>query len=256
MEQRDTFDAVAGLYGEVRPGYPAALFDDLETFAGLGSACRVLEVGCGAGQATVDLAARAAQVLAVDPGGRLIDEARRRVPAGNLRFVVSDFEHVEVEPGGFDLVASAQAWHWVDPRAGFAKAAMALTRSGALAVFGHVPMPPDEPFASAFQTVVERHAPGAWGRPPSQAWYLPAGPFAGLIEASGLFGPVIHRAYEWRWRMDAEIFGRYLRTDSSYHALAEGPRFALFDDLAAAVAAAGVPYDARWETHLYVARKR
>ena len=29
MEQRDTFDAVAGLYGEVRPGYPPALYDDL-----------------------------------------------------------------------------------------------------------------------------------------------------------------------------------------------------------------------------------
>jgi hypothetical protein len=30
----------------------------------------------------------------------------------------------------------------------------------------------------------------------------------------------------------------------------------LFNDLAAAVADAGLPYDARWETHLYVARKR
>jgi SAM-dependent methyltransferase len=226
MEQRVTFDAVARLYGEVRPGYPAALFDDLEAVAGLGPACRVLEVGCGAGQATGDLATRAGQVRAVDPGARLVDEARRRVPASNVTFVVSDFEHAEVEAGGFDLVASAQAWHWVDPHAGFAKAATALTRDGALAVFGHVPMPPDEPFASAFKSVVDRHAPGAWGQPPSQAWYLPVGPVAGMIEASGLFGPVTHRGYEWRWRMDAETFGRYLRTDSSYHRLPESPRFA------------------------------
>jgi SAM-dependent methyltransferase len=256
MEQRDTFDAVAGLYAAVRPGYPVALFDDLRDLAGLGPRCRVLEVGCGAGQATGELAARAAQVLAVDPGARLVAEARRRVPAGNLEFLVSDFEAVEVDAGSFDLVASAQAWHWVDPILGFAKAAKALTGDGALAVFGHVPMPPDEPFASAFQAVVERYAPGAWGRPPSQAWYLPDGPVPGLIEASGLFGPAIHRGYEWRWPMDPETFGRYLRTDSSYHALAEGPRFALFDELAAAVAGAGVAYEARWETHLYVARKR
>ena len=43
MDPRDTFDAVADLYAEVRPGYPAALFDDLEALAGLGPSATVLE---------------------------------------------------------------------------------------------------------------------------------------------------------------------------------------------------------------------
>src|SRR5689334_9414549 len=119
MERRDTFEAVADLYGEVRQGYPAALYDDLAALAGLGSGTRVLEVGCGAGQATRDLAARAGSVVALDPGQRLVAEARRHVTGANVSFVVSSFEDYEPEPGAFDLVASAQAWHWVDPAVGF-----------------------------------------------------------------------------------------------------------------------------------------
>ncbi|MBI1199534.1 MAG: methyltransferase domain-containing protein [Phenylobacterium sp.] len=255
MDQRESFEAVADLYAEVRRGYPAALFDDLEALAGLGPACRVLEVGCGGGQATGDLAARAGRVLAIDPGAKLIDEARRRVSAPNADFAVSTFEAFEAAPGGFDLVASAQAWHWVDPEAGFPKAAAALADGGAMAVFGHVPVIPGEPFATPFKAIFDRYAPGAWGHPPPQAWYLPDGPVAGMFDASGLFGPVTHRGYEWTWRLDAEGFGRYLRTDSGYHFLPEGPRFALFDEMCAAVAAEPTPFDTRWETHLYVARR-
>src|SRR4051795_519263 len=98
MEQRETFEQVADLYADARPGYPTALYDDLERLAGLGSQARVMEVGCGAGQATGDLAARAGRVLALDPGERLVAEARARVAAANVDFVVARFEDLEAEP--------------------------------------------------------------------------------------------------------------------------------------------------------------
>lgn len=259
MERRETFEAVADLYAEVRRGYPPALYDDLWRLAGLGPDARVLEVGCGAGQATIDLAARAGALTAVDPGAQLIAQARARLARSasdaHAQFVVSTFEAFDAEPAGFDLVASAQAWHWTDPAVAFPKAAAALRPGGSLAVFGHVPMPVPEPFASAFREVFDRYLPGAWGAPPPQAAYLPSGPFAGMIEGSRLFGPVTHRPYAWTWTLDPETFGRYLRTDSSYHLLPEGPRFALFDDLAAAVARLGGQISAPWETHLYLAAK-
>lgn len=255
MEARETFDIVADLYGEVRQGYPAALFDDLEALAGLGPAARVLEVGCGAGQASGDLAARAAHVTALDPGAQLIAQARARTGAANVDFVVSTFEAYQPSPGGFDLVASAQAWHWVDPSVGFPKAALALKPGGALAIFGHVPMPPPEPFLAAFEKVFAAHAPGIWGLPPPQSAYLPAGPFAGMIDASGLFGPVTHRGYAWTWTVDGRTLGKYLRTDSSYRALPDDTRLRLFDALQAAVESLGDRIGLPWETHLYVARR-
>lgn len=255
MHGRDTFDAVAGLYGAVRPGYPAALFEDLAAYAGLTGAEAVLEVGCGPGQATGDLAARAGRVLAVDPGPALVDEARARVTAANVDFAVARFEDLEVEAGAFRLVASAQAWHWVAAEIGFPKAARGLAPGGTFAIWGHVPMGIPERFRPAFQAAFEAHAPGLWGRPPPQAWYLPAGPAAGSIAASGLFGPVTHKAYAWTWRQTGQTLGDQLRTESGYHGLPQAQRFALFDALTAAVAADGDLIEAPWETHLYMARR-
>jgi SAM-dependent methyltransferase len=254
LAPQDSFEAVADLYARVRPGYPAALFDDLATVASLGPTSAVLEVGCGAGQATGDLAARAGRLVALDPGEKLVEAARRRAPA-KAEFVVARFEDYAPPPGAFDLVASAQAWHWVDPALAFQKAAAALGEGGWLAIFGHVPSPPPEPFATPFRAAFERHAPGAWGSRPPQAWYRTTGPVAGLIAGSGLFATPIHRAYRWTWLQDAQTLGAYLRTDSSYHVLPEPERFALFDELARAVEDLGEPLPAPWETHLYVARK-
>lgn len=255
VEHRETFEAVADLYAEVRRGYPTALFDDLQALGALGPETDVLEVGCGAGQATGDFAVRAHKVLAVDPGAGLIANARRLIDAANVEFQVATFEDFAPPPGGFQLVASAQAWHWVDPAIGVPKAAAALSEGGHLAIFGHVPIPPTGALSSALRAVFEAHVPGAWGQPSPQNWYLPAGPVAGMITEAGFFGPVEHRAYAWSWRLDPETFGRYLRTDSTYHFLSETPRFALFDAMSDAVEQCGGVFNSAWETHLYLARK-
>jgi SAM-dependent methyltransferase len=257
LERRDSFEAIAELYAAARPGYPAALFDDLAALAGLDRNCRVLEVGCGAGQATVDLAARAASVTALDPGVQLVEQARRRTADATaaIDYVVSSLEAYDPPPASFDLVASAQAWHWIAPDIAFAKAAKALVPGGCLAVFGHVPRPPGEPLLSAFEAIFEAHAPGAWDQPPPQAGYRLEGPYPALFAASGRFTPAIHRQYTWTWTLDAVAFGAYLRTDSSYHFLPQAPRFALFDALASAVAAQGGTVALPWETHLHVAAR-
>ena len=58
LEQRFTFDQVAGLYDQARAGYPQALYDDLMVVANLAAGDAVLEVGCGTGKATEDFARR------------------------------------------------------------------------------------------------------------------------------------------------------------------------------------------------------
>jgi SAM-dependent methyltransferase len=253
MQQRQTFDQVADFYADVRPGYPSELFDELSSRAGLGGASAVLEVGCGAGQATRDLVTRAGRVVALDPGERLIAAARQRITAANVEFVVTNFESAVFEPATFDLVVSAQAWHWIDPKVAFRKAAAALAPRGFLVVFGHVPMRWNEPFLSAFKSAFDIYLPGVWGTPPPQTAYLPSGPFAGQFVASGLFEPAIHRAYDWTWTLDSRTLGRYLRTESGYHRVPETQRFALFDAMATSVADNGDRMDWAWQTHLYLA---
>src|SRR3712207_8384987 len=68
---RSTFDGTAALYDEVRPGYPERLFEDIVSLSGVPSGGRVLEVGCGTGQATLPLARRGYEILCVELGGNL-----------------------------------------------------------------------------------------------------------------------------------------------------------------------------------------
>ena len=58
LHLRTTFDEAALLYDDVRPGYPEALFHDVVSLSGIPSGGRILEIGCGTGQATVPFARR------------------------------------------------------------------------------------------------------------------------------------------------------------------------------------------------------
>ena len=76
---RTLFDGVAERYDAARPRYPRVVVDDLVALAGLESGSRVLEIGCGTGQLTVDLARRGLDVTAVELGPALAEVARRNL---------------------------------------------------------------------------------------------------------------------------------------------------------------------------------
>lgn len=136
LHLRTTFDGDALLYDEVRPGYPEALFDDVVSLSGIPSGGRILEIGCGTGQATVPLARRGYRILCVELGDNLVAVARRNLkdyPLVEIR--TGDFEEWPLEAGTFDLAVSATAFHWLDPPVAYRKVANALTPGGALALF-------------------------------------------------------------------------------------------------------------------------
>src|SRR2546428_15528 len=75
------------------PGSPAALFSDLAELACIGPGCRVLEIGCGTGQATIPLAERGCEIVCVELGPSLAAVARRKLARfGSVRVEVAAFE--------------------------------------------------------------------------------------------------------------------------------------------------------------------
>ncbi|HEY5988888.1 MAG TPA: class I SAM-dependent methyltransferase [Streptosporangiaceae bacterium] len=108
---RTTFTEDAELYDRARPGYPPEMFDDLVELAGIGPGCRVLEIGCGTGQATVPLAERGCRIVAVELGAAMAGIARDRLarcPAAEV--VTSSFEAWPLPPEPFDVVLAATAF--------------------------------------------------------------------------------------------------------------------------------------------------
>ena len=255
MEQRFTFDGVAKLYDNARPLYPDALFEDTAEFAGLEPTNQIFEIGCGTGQATEGFARRGLSILATDPGAELIAVARERLADfPQVRFAQTTFEAWPADQGGFRLIAAAQSFHWVATELRLAKAAALLAPSGALAVFGNVPMPPELPLAATFGDIYARHAPHLAG-PPVEAWYLPDGPFAEQLRQSDQFETPTEHCYRWSRSHTSQSYIDLLRTLSSYRLLPGDRREALLAELAGAIAAQGSTFELKYETHLYLARR-
>lgn len=128
-EERDragSFGTDAERYDRTRPGYPAALIDWLSAER-TGAA---VDVGCGTGQITRLLRDRGWHVTGVEADPRMASVAR----CHGLDVDVSTFERWPGPQTEFDLICSAQAWHWIDPTIGFPKAASHLVSGGTLAM--------------------------------------------------------------------------------------------------------------------------
>lgn len=126
-------------YSIVRPGYSPELFKIIinhHTSTG-GQLHTVVDVGCGPGQATKDLAPFFKNTIGLDPSEGMIDTARASAKSANLpiRFEVSSAEAlgIDLEPPisdcSVDLVTVATAAHWFD-MAGFWKAASRILKPG------------------------------------------------------------------------------------------------------------------------------
>src|SRR5262245_60880282 len=121
------FNEVATLYDEMRPGYPPAIVEAAIARAALPSGGRILELGCGTGQITVAFAARGYSMLALEPGDAMAALAARNCRKyPQVAILNSSFEAWAANGDLFDMVLSAQAFHWIAPEAGCAKAAAVL----------------------------------------------------------------------------------------------------------------------------------
>jgi ubiquinone/menaquinone biosynthesis C-methylase UbiE len=129
------FDEIAAEYDRRRPAYPDELVDQACQIAEIGSGDHVLEVGCGSGQLTRGLAARGLHVTALEPGKSLMALARQNLEgAGEMEFVNAQFEDAPLPRERFRAVFSASAFHWVDPKVSWQKAADVLVPGGTLAL--------------------------------------------------------------------------------------------------------------------------
>ena len=71
---------------------------------------RILDLGCGTGQLTAEIAASGAQVVGLDSSPEMLGQARQNYP--NLNFVLADATDFRFEEP-FDAVFSNAALHWV-----------------------------------------------------------------------------------------------------------------------------------------------
>jgi SAM-dependent methyltransferase len=228
------FDQVADVYDRVRPRYPDELFDDVATMTGAPPGARVLEVGCGPGQATRGLLARGWHVHAVEPGEAMAGRARANFAGRPFTIDLARFDDWDPRGATFDMLFSATAYHWVDPAVRWRRAAEVLEPGGAIAlatnrtVAGgqfddvyaasadlHAKYAPEIDFglpAPAAEILAEVHA----ARHDIGALWSSAETKSGESLAGGLFTPPEVRGYEWTVGYDTADAVGLLSTYSIY----------------------------------------
>jgi SAM-dependent methyltransferase len=108
----------ARYYAPGRPPYSRELVSTLTDEVGLDGSGRLLDVGCGPGILTVELASSFDEAIGLDPDADMLREgARRAGEAGvdNIRWVQALAEDIpELELGTFKLVTFGQSFQWTD----------------------------------------------------------------------------------------------------------------------------------------------
>jgi hypothetical protein len=195
------------------------------------------------------------KLVALEPGARLAQIARLRLAAfPDTTVVETTFEDWTPESNKFDLIYSAQAFHWLDPDTRFERAASTLVETGSLAILGNATLGVNADILPDVDAAYARHAPQLLGPSPTN-WYLTDGPVPELIRESGFFDDVRCKSYSWSMRYSAADYLSLLGTHSDHALLSNSDRVDLFKSLSGIITAAGGEVDVSYESSLFVARR-
>lgn len=143
-------------YDAGRPDYPDRVYEILVERCGLAEGARVLEIGPGTGLSTRHLLQAGAHVVAVEPDPALAGYLVDTNPGRNLQVIPTTFEDAVLYDNGFDLVAAATSFHWVDREKGLPKVGRVVRPGGWVAlwwtIFRDASRP--DPFWEATQPII------------------------------------------------------------------------------------------------------
>jgi SAM-dependent methyltransferase len=118
------FSGLADAYARHRPTYPDAALKYILAKAGLAQGSVLVDVGCGTGISTRQMAALGLRVIGIEPNREMRGRAAAEpAPAGA---VPPEYRYGRAEATGLaaacaDAVLAAQAFHWFEPEAAFAE---------------------------------------------------------------------------------------------------------------------------------------
>lgn len=196
-----SFGSVGAAYDSARPEYPA------EAVAWMLSSRprRVVDVGAGTGKLTRAVAATGAEVTAVDPDARMLEQLSARNP--EIRTFVGSGESLPLPDDSADAVVYGQAWHWVEPLPAAAEAGRVLVPGGVLGLIWNIRDTTD-PFTRELSLII--------GDSPAERMDAEGG-----VQIPEPFGPADIETFHWTRTLDVDTLLGMVSSRSMY--IAAGP---------------------------------
>ena len=132
------FNEQADYYDKFRLDYPEELVKTIIDKANLTAGSKLLEIGSGTGRATLQFADFGFEIVCIEPAIALIEIAKTKLKDKNIEFMGSTFEDYAEPSEYFDVIISAQAFHWVTQPLGYEKCSKVLKKGGCLVPFWNV----------------------------------------------------------------------------------------------------------------------
>ncbi|HUN84388.1 MAG TPA: methyltransferase domain-containing protein [Terracidiphilus sp.] len=231
IQRARTFDEIAELYDRGRREPPGWLYDVLFSSSGLDPSARILEIGCATAKSTLPLARRGCHVVALEMGANLARLAQQHLASfPRVRVINTRFEDWEAEEP-FDLILAVTAWHWLDPKVRYARAAAALKTGGILAFSSsEQAFPPDyDLFFEQIQDAYEAVGAGRLPQPfPPHETIADSGT---EIEQSGFFDNVRVLRRLWTEEFTADEHVAMMQTASDHRLIDSTKREWLFAEM-------------------------
>jgi SAM-dependent methyltransferase len=248
----ESFGTDAERYDRARPRYPGAM---VEAITAASPGRDVLDAGCGTGIAAQQFQAVGCRVLGVDPDARMAELARQK----GIEAEVATFEAWDPASRAFDAVIAGQAWHWVDPVAGAAKAAQVLRPGGRLAVFWNAAQLPPS-LAEASGQVYRRVETGLpmnpWARPALDSYLAMCGKAAEGMRQAGGFGDPDQWRFDWERSYTRDEWLEQVPTIGGHSQIPSAKLAELLAGIGAAIDAIGGGFTMSYATLVVTARLR
>lgn len=227
-----SFDSSAAEYLLARSAYPSELIAYILQVAELESTSKVLDVGCGSGQATLEFVSRGYRVVAIDPAKNALDLLSERcADFPKVELVHSTFEGYECPDSTFDLIVCAQAFHWLDSDHASRRLSELLRPSGHVAVFWHMQeVLPGSPQADLYALNSKHFETYPLMNPPEYApEFLDA--MVDILCKDDRIGDVQISEYPWRQSYDKDMFVSLFHSWSKYATLSTSAKKSVDVDL-------------------------